>query len=179
VRELLDRAIADVDKAKHPRAPQIPLGIMVEVPAAAIMAHELCALSEFLSIGTNDLVQYALAVDRTSRTLADLASPFDPAILRLIRQVVEAGQRKNRSVSVCGAMASNPIAAVLLVGMGIRQLSMEASAIAEVKEAIGRITVREAEAIVLETLDMVTAKEIEAAVTQVFGPRFADLVEGE
>jgi phosphotransferase system enzyme I (PtsI) len=152
---------------------------MVEVPSAAIMAHELCVLAEFLSIGTNDLVQYALAVDRTSRSLADLASPFDPAILRLIRQVVEAGHRRERPVSVCGAMASNPIAAVLLVGMGIRDLSMEASAIAEVKECLARITVREAESIVLDTLGMVTAQEIEGAVTDVFGPRFADVLQGE
>src|SRR5262249_45378192 len=145
VRELLDRAIRDVDAAGQKRAEHIPLGIMVEVPSAAIMANELATIAEVMSIGTNDLVPYALALDRTSRTLADLGSPFDPAILRLMRQVIDAGQKSGRPVSVCGAMASNPIAAVLLLGMGIRELSMEASAVAEVKEALSRVSLDEAE----------------------------------
>jgi phosphotransferase system enzyme I (PtsI) len=177
VRTLLTRAIADVDAAGHSRAEHVPLGIMVEVPSAAIMAHELSVTAEFLSIGTNDLVQYSLAVDRTNRALAELGSPFDPAILRLIGQVVEAGRVHNRPVSVCGAMASNPIAAVLLLGMGIRALSMEASAVAEVKEAIGRVALVEAVAVFEQVRGMVTAREVERAVTEVFAPRFADLLE--
>src|SRR4029077_14447089 len=100
--------------------------------------------------------------------LADLGSPFDPAILRLIKGVVTVGKNRNKPISVCGAMASNPIAAVLLLGMGIRDLSMEASAVAEVKEAIGRVTLAEAEAVVATTLHMVTAKEIERAVIDAF-----------
>ena len=142
VRKLLDQRDRRGRSAPVRRAEHIPLGIMVEVPSAAIMANELSVVAEFMSIGTNDLIQYALAVDRTSQTLAELGSPFDPAILRLIRQVIEAGEHRNRPVSVCGAMASNPVAAVLLLGMGIRELSMEASAVAEVKEAIGRVTLR-------------------------------------
>jgi len=179
VRRLLDEAIRSVDDAGLPRAPHIPLGIMVEVPSAAILANELAVKAEFLSIGTNDLVQYALAVDRTSRTLANLATPFHPAILRLIRLVIDAGHRRDRPVSVCGAMASDPLAAVLLIGMGIRELSMEASAIAEVKEAIGRVDLVEAEAVVKETFDMTTAREIEAALSRAFAVRFADLLETE
>ncbi|MBM4364078.1 MAG: phosphoenolpyruvate--protein phosphotransferase, partial [Deltaproteobacteria bacterium] len=176
VRALLAQAVREVDEAGHARAPEIPLGIMVEVPSAAIMANELAVDAEFLSIGTNDLVQYALAVDRTSRSLAELASPFDPAILRLIRQVVEAGARRGRPVSVCGAMASDPVAALLLVGMGIRDLSMEASAIPEIREAVARVTVRETEAAALETLGLVTAQEIERALTDIFAPRLVDLL---
>ena len=179
VRVLLARAIADVDAAGHTRAAHIPLGIMVEVPSAAIMARELSVSAEFLSIGTNDLVQYSLAVDRTNRALAALGSPFDPAILRLIALVVEAGAGSDRPVSVCGAMASDPIAAVLLIGMGIRALSMEASAIAEVKEAIGRVTLAEAEAVWETVRRLVTAREIERAVSEVFAPRFSDLLEGQ
>jgi phosphotransferase system enzyme I (PtsI) len=179
VRVLLTRAIAEVDAAGRLRAEHVPLGIMVEVPSAAIMAHELSRTAEFLSIGTNDLVQYALAVDRTNRALAELGSPFDPAILRLIAQVVDAGRAHDRPVSVCGAMASDPIAAVLLIGMGIRALSMEASAVAEVKEAIGRVALVEAESVVEKIRGMVTAREIERAVSEVFAPRFADLLESE
>jgi phosphotransferase system enzyme I (PtsI) len=179
VRALLDRAIADVDTAQQGRAPHIPLGIMVEVPAAAIMANELAMMAEFMSIGTNDLVQYALAVDRTSQSLAELGSPFDPAILRLIARVVEAGHGRARPISVCGAMASNPVATVLLLGMGIREFSMEASAVAILKEAIGRVTLEEAEAIVVGTREMFTAREIERAVNDAFAPRFADLLQPE
>ncbi|HVU01894.1 MAG TPA: phosphoenolpyruvate--protein phosphotransferase [Polyangiaceae bacterium] len=177
VRKLLDRALAEVDEKGQARAAEVPLGIMVEVPSAAIMANELAVQAEFLSIGTNDLIQYALAVDRTNRSLAELGSPFDPAILRLIAQVVDAGKRRNRPVSVCGAMASNAIAAVLLIGMGLRSLSMEASAVAEVKEAVGRVSLAEAEAVYREVSGMVTAREIEKAVSAVFAPRFADLLE--
>jgi phosphoenolpyruvate-protein phosphotransferase (PTS system enzyme I) len=179
VRDLLNDAIEQVDAKGQPRAETIPLGAMIEVPAAAIMANEFAVIAEFMSIGTNDLIQYALAVDRTSRELAALASPFDPAILRLIRQVVEAGQNRARPVSVCGAMASDPLAVVLLLGMGIRQLSMEAGAIPGIREAIARVAVREAEAMVLETLEMATAGEILAAVAEAFAPRFADLLEPE
>jgi phosphotransferase system enzyme I (PtsI) len=179
VRELMDEAIAQVDAKGQPRAKHIPLGAMIEVPSAAIMAHEMAVIAEFLSIGTNDLIQYALAVDRMSRDLAPLASPFDPSILRLIRSVIEAGQRRNRPVSVCGAMASDPLSAVTLIGMGLRELSMEASAIPEVREAISRVTLKETEAIVLDTLELSTAQEIEAAIAEVFAPRFSDLLETE
>jgi phosphoenolpyruvate-protein phosphotransferase (PTS system enzyme I) len=176
VRELLARAIRDVDAKGQARAAQIPLGIMVEVPAAAVMANELAAESEFLSIGTNDLVQYSLAVDRTSRELAYLASPFDPAILRLIRGVIEAGRKRGRPVSVCGAMASDPLAAVLLVGMGLRELSMESSALAEVKEAIARVTLAEAEAVAAAILHCVEADEVVQQLDEAFGARIADLL---
>jgi phosphotransferase system enzyme I (PtsI) len=179
VRALLDKAIAEVDEAGHKRAPHVPLGIMVEVPSAAIMARELTAVAEFMSIGTNDLVQYALAVDRSSRSLAELGSPFDPAILRLITMVVDAARERSRPVSICGAMASDPIAASLLVGMGIRSLSMEASAISEVKDALGRVSIAEAEAVVAKIRQMSTARDVEAALSDAFALRFADLLEKE
>lgn len=179
VRKLLDTATAAVDSAGHRRAEHIPLGIMVEVPSAAIMASEFATIAEFLSIGTNDLVQYALAVDRTNHALAELGSPFDPAILRLIRSVLESGTARGRPVSVCGAMASNPIAAVLLVGMGLRELSMEASAIPLVKEAIGRVSLEDLESVVKLSMSLVTAKEVEQCVTDAFGPRLADLLGDE
>jgi phosphotransferase system enzyme I (PtsI) len=132
-----------------------------------------------LSIGTNDLVQYALAVDRSSNELAYLASHFDPAILRLVRSVVEAGERRGRAVAVCGAMASEPLAAVLLVGMGLRELSMESSAIPGVKEAIARITVSEAEAAANEAFRCVTAEEVVECLTNAVGTKIADLLDAD
>lgn len=177
VRSLLEQARREVDGAGHPSAREIPLGVMIEVPSAAVMAAELAREAAFMSIGTNDLVQYALAVDRTSRELAYLATPFDPAILRLIHGVVAAGRLHDRPVSVCGAMASDPLAAVLLVGMGLRELSMEASAIPGIKEALGRVTLAEAEAVVAAARPLVTAAEIEALVIERLGPLLSDLLE--
>ena len=134
---------------------------MVEVPSAAVMADEFAIETEFMSIGTNDLVQYTLAVDRSSPELAYLASFYDPAILRLVRMVVQAGKNRSRPVLVCGAMASDPLAAILLVGMGLRELSMEAAAIPEIREAIGSVTVAEAEEIAQSCFLAETAKDIE------------------
>lgn len=179
VRELFKQAEQQVDAAGHARAPHIPLGIMVEVPAAAIMADELSVDAEFLSIGTNDLVQYTLAVDRSSNELAYLASHFDPAILRLIRSVVEAGKSRGRPIGVCGAMASDPLAAVLLVGMGLRELSMESSAVPGVKEAIGRITISEAEAAAKSVFGCVTAEEVLSRLGGAVGHKIADLLDND
>lgn len=176
VRRLLGTAIAAVDAAGQPRAPQIPLGIMVEVPSAAIVADLLARDAEFLSIGTNDLVQYALAVDRTNRELAYLASPLDPAIIRLIDRVVAAGRAEHRSVTVCGAMASDPQDAVLLVGLGLRELSMEAAAIPRVKAALGRITLADAERLAERVRALRTAAEAGALLDAVLLERLSDLV---
>lgn len=177
VRALLAEAIAEVDRAGHPHADHVPLGCMIEVPAAAILAREFAREAEFLSIGTNDLVQYALAVDRTSRELARLASYFDPSIVRLIQGVVQAADQRGRPVSVCGAMASDPLAALLLVGMGLRNLSMEASAIPEVKAALARVTLKEAEEVAQVLAEASTAQEIEQGLAERFAPRLADILD--
>jgi phosphotransferase system enzyme I (PtsI) len=160
VKRLLTQAIAEVDAAGHARAPHIPLGIMVEVPAAAIMADRFAPEAEFLSIGTNDLVQYTLAVDRSSPALAYLASSYDPSILRLIQTVVRAGAAHGRPVIVCGAMASDPLAVVLLVGMGLRELSLEASSISDVRAALERVTVAEARVAADLALECCTATDV-------------------
>jgi phosphotransferase system enzyme I (PtsI) len=177
VRRLLDEALAEVDQKGQKRAKDLPLGAMVEVPSAAILADEFAREAEFLSIGTNDLVQYTLAVDRSSRELTELASYFDPAIIKLIKNVVEAGAFRHRPVLVCGAMASDPLAAILLVGMGLRELSMEATAIPEVKEAISRVTLEEAKDVAATAFEATTAREIEDGVVASLAPRIADLLD--
>jgi phosphotransferase system enzyme I (PtsI) len=176
-RDLLGRAIDQVDAAGHPRAPKIPLGIMVEVPAAALMADLFAREADFFSIGTNDLIQYCLAVDRTNQELAYLASPFHPAILGLIRRVVEAAERHGRPVSVCGAMASDPAAAAVLVGLGLRQLSTETSSVLEVKSALGRISCEEARAVAERALECVTTTEAEQIVQEGLSPHLGHLFE--
>ena len=177
VRRLLDEALVEVDKKGQARAEKLPLGAMVEVPSAAILADEFAREAEFLSIGTNDLVQYTLAVDRSSRELTALASYFDPAILKLIKNVIAAGAFRLRPVLVCGAMASDPLAAILLVGMGLRELSMEATAIPEVKEAISRVTLEEAKDAAATAFEATTSQEVEQGLTEVLGPRIADLLD--
>jgi phosphotransferase system enzyme I (PtsI) len=177
-RKLLTRAIREIDERGLAHAEKIPLGAMIEVPSAAIMADVFAREAEFFSLGTNDLVQYALAIDRTSRSLAALASPFDPSIVRLIDVVVRAAKAASIPVSICGAMASDPLAAMLLLGLGLRELSMEAAAIPEIKEALRRVSVAECEAAAVAALACDSAEQVEGLVARAFAPRLYDLLTG-
>jgi phosphoenolpyruvate-protein phosphotransferase (PTS system enzyme I) len=179
VRRLVYQAMDEIDARGQPRAAFVPCGCMVEVPSAAMMADELAEESAFLSIGTNDLVQYTLAVDRSRRELVSRASPFDPAVLRLIRRTVKAAERHNRPVAACGAMASDPLAALLLLGLGMRELSMEGGAIPELKEAISRVSMAEVEEMADEALVCRTAEQVERMVTELYAPVLADLLDAE
>ncbi len=178
VRRLLVRAMQEVDAAGHPYAKHIPLGIMIEVPSAVIMADVLAREAEFFSIGTNDLIQYTLAIDRGNRSLAPLASPFHPAILRMIRLVSRAAAEHGVPVALCGAMASDPLAAVLLVGLGLRELSMEAAAIPEIKEALRRVTSGDCERAAEAALALDTADAVEELIAGTFAPSLFDLLTG-
>jgi phosphotransferase system enzyme I (PtsI) len=116
--------------ARGRRAPAaIATGIMVETPAAALLAREFAAEVDFFSIGTNDLTQYTLAAERGNPRTAALADPLQPAVLRLIRDVVDAGHARSKGVGVCGELAADPMAIPLLVGLGVDELSMNAVAI--------------------------------------------------
>jgi phosphotransferase system enzyme I (PtsI) len=178
VRRLLAQAMREVEQRGLSHAKEIPLGMMVEVPSAAVMADVFAREAEFFSLGTNDLVQYSLAIDRASRSLATLASPFDPSILRLIHNVARAGNDHHIPVSICGAMASDPLAASLLLGLGLRDLSMEAAAIPEIKEAIRRVTVAECERAAEAALACDSAEAVEELCAREFAPRFFDLLTG-
>jgi phosphoenolpyruvate-protein phosphotransferase (PTS system enzyme I) len=179
VRTLLVRAKAEVEARGLPCAAEIPLGVMIEVPSAAVMVDFFAQEAAFLSLGTNDLIQYALAVDRSSRSLAYLASPFDPALLRLIAGVLRAGEEWDCPVSICGAMASDPLAALLLLGLGVREFSMEAAAIPEIKETFRRVTLVDAESVAAEVMRLPTAEEVEHCVAAAFAPLIYDLLTGE
>jgi len=178
-RRLLQQAIEEVDLRGQPRAANIPLGMMIEVPSAAILASAFAQEADFLSIGTNDLVQYTLAIDRGSRALASMASHFEPALLYLLGHVARAAREHEKPLAVCGAMASEPLAALLLVGLGVRELSMEAAALPEIKEALSRMTVAELEAMASVALTKTTAQEVESFVRSVLEPRLGDLLSGE
>jgi phosphotransferase system enzyme I (PtsI) len=116
--------------------PDIPVGGMIEVPAAALAAGSFARRLDFLSIGTNDLIQYTLAIDRVDEAVTYLYDPLHPAILRLIRMVIEAGQRQGIPVGMCGEMAGDPRFTRLLLGMGLREFSMQPRALLEVKAVI-------------------------------------------
>ncbi len=140
--------------------PAIKIGTMIEVPSAALMADTWARYCDFFSIGTNDLTQYTLAVDRNNAHVAHLYHPTHPAVIRLIAHTIEAGHRHNIPVAVCGEMASNPATALLLLGMGIDSLSMAPAAISSVKEAIRKTTLIEARDLAQQTLAAETADEI-------------------
>lgn len=178
-REMLAKAVGQVRALGEPCAEEIPLGVMIEVPSAAVLADHFARHASFMSIGTNDLIQYTLAVDRSSRRLAYLASPFDPAIARLIQRVVVAGERYDCPVSVCGAMAGDPLAALLLLGLGVREFSMEVSALPEIRETFRRVTLEEAQRVAQEALDLETAADIEHLFAEAFAMRLHDLITGD
>jgi phosphotransferase system enzyme I (PtsI) len=142
--------------------PNLPVGTMIEVPSAALLADVLAKEVDFFSIGTNDLVQYTLAADRNNEMVAGLYNPADPAVLRLIKMVVDAAARKNVSVNVCGEMSGEPMFAPLLIGLGLRQLSATPRKIPDLKRMIRGLTVADATRVADECLRMETAREVTA-----------------
>ncbi|MDJ0718412.1 MAG: phosphoenolpyruvate--protein phosphotransferase, partial [Prochloraceae cyanobacterium] len=139
---------------------EIPVGIMVEVPAAAIMAHQLGGEVSFFSIGTNDLSQYIMAADRTNPKVASLADGFEPAVLRTIQQTVVAGRVRGISVRVCGQMASDPAAIPILLGLGVDELSVNPPAMSAVMATISSLSMTEAEAIATEVLQLESSRAV-------------------
>lgn len=137
-RQCVAKAKAELEREGKHYAADIPLGIMMETPAAAVTARELAAECDFFSVGTNDLVQYTLAVDRGNPAVRPLYSHFHPAILRLLDNIVKAGHAQGIWVGMCGEMAGDPLAAPLLAALGFDELSMSAPAIPRVKEVIRR-----------------------------------------
>ena len=139
----------------------IPLGAMVEVPSSAVMARELAREVDFISIGTNDLIQYSLAVDRSNNLVADLYRPTSPAVLRLIANVIAAGEAENTDVSMCGEMAADPLMVPVLVGLGLRSFSMNPQAVPVVRALIRQLSFREAGQIARQAAKLVTARDVE------------------
>jgi phosphotransferase system enzyme I (PtsI) len=162
VARLLVREISAELRADGHEVPEaIPLGAMVEVPSSAIMARELAREVDFISIGTNDLIQYSLAVDRSNNLVADLYRPTSPAVLRLIANVIAAGEAENTDVSMCGEMAADPLMVPVLVGLGLRSFSMNPQAVPVVRSLIRQLSYREAGQIARQAAKFVTARDVE------------------
>ena len=145
-RELMCEEAARLEKQSIPAAKSVPLGVMVETPAAAVLADRLVEVSDFLSVGTNDLTQYTLVVDRGNARLADRFTPHDPSVLRLLKLVAEAARAANKPASVCGEMASEPLSAFLLLGLGYDTLSVAPPALPFIKWLIRQVTTAQARA---------------------------------
>jgi len=138
----------------------LPLGVMVETPAAAVIADRLAAISDFLSVGTNDLTQYTLVVDRGNARLADRFTPHDPSVIRLLKMVADAGRAAGKPASVCGEMASEPLSAFLLIGLGYETLSVAPPALPLVKWTVRQISAAQARAAAESALAARTAEEV-------------------
>ena len=154
------RAAKDVLESSGVRPPSLEVGVMIEVPAAALMADRLADEADFFSIGTNDLTQYTMAADRGNVRVGALADAVHPAVLRSIRMTVEAADARGRWVGVCGELAGDPDATVLLLGLGVRELSMGAPAIALVKREVRTIDLATARSVAEEALACATASEV-------------------
>jgi phosphotransferase system enzyme I (PtsP) len=157
---LIAEVLDDLERAGIPYDENVPLGLMIEVPSAAITADVLARECDFFSIGTNDLTQYTLAVDRGNEHVAHIYDPLHPAVLTLIDASIRAASRANIPISVCGEMASNPLAVPLLVGLGIRELSSAPSAVPLVKEIIRELDFGDLEADVRKAQKAGTAAEV-------------------
>ena len=134
---------------------------MVEVPAAAMIAEHLAREVDFFAIGTNDLTQYTLAVDRGNEQVSSLFRPFHPAVLRLVENVISTGDRFGIPVSLCGEMAADPLAVPVLVGLGLREFSMHPPALPVVRSLVRALTLREARRIAHKALSLATAQAVE------------------
>ncbi|HEY4954626.1 MAG TPA: phosphoenolpyruvate--protein phosphotransferase [Gemmatimonadaceae bacterium] len=173
-RRLLEEAARELDARGVEYRHDLPLGIMVETPAAAVAADTLAHDVAFFSIGTNDLVQYTLAVDRGNANLASRFTPLHPAVLRLIRRIVEVGAEHGLEVSVCGEMASQPLMAFALIGLGVRQLSVAARSVPLVKRIVRGVSARVATDAADAALATQTAREAGAALRSRLLSAFGD-----
>lgn len=161
--EILDEAKRELASKNIPFDENIKVGIMVEVPSTAVMADMLIDEVDFFSIGTNDLIQYTVAVDRLNPTVSNLYSFYNPGVIRLIKKTIDSVKdKKDKFVGMCGEMAADPLAIILLVGLGLHEFSVNASMVLKVKKLISMIDSKEAELIANKVLTLKTAKEVEA-----------------
>jgi phosphotransferase system enzyme I (PtsI) len=155
--------------------PRLAVGAMIEVPAAVTLSGLLAKEADFFSIGTNDLIQYALAIDRGNKQVAGLYQPLHPAVMRMILQVVEAGRTAGIPVAVCGEMAGDPLYIPILLGLGVDELSMNHMSIPMVKKVIRLISYEEAKDMARQAMDMATVGEINEFAAQEMNRRFPEI----
>ena len=173
--EILEEVKEDLSRDGIPFKKNIEIGIMIETPSAAVIADMLAHAVDFFSIGTNDLIQYVLAVDRTNEMVASLYQPLHPSVLRLIELVLKSAEKADIEVSVCGSMGGNPLSALILLGLGkIDSMSMYAHSLPKIKKMIRNISLKDAKDISSHILTLSTFKEINDYVSAEVPKRFSD-----
>jgi phosphotransferase system enzyme I (PtsI) len=174
VKKIIAESKEELKKEGIPFSSEIKLGIMIEVPSAVVIAEDLAKEVDFFSIGTNDLIQYSLAIDRVNERVDYLYKPCHPAILRLIRQVVDAGHREGIKVAMCGEMAGDPVCTLILLGFELDGLSMTPLAIPRVKKIIRESTQKESKELLERLMSFTGTREIEEYLRNYMSKRFPD-----
>ena len=162
---------AETLRSRGIAVPPVPIGVMIEVPSAALTADLLADDADFFSIGTNDLIQYCLAVDRTDERVSNLYEPLHPAIVRTLRLVARAARRRGIPVSVCGEMAADPVVLTLLVGLGLTEFSMAPTAIPLAKQALRGLSASEATTVAARAMRARTATDVETLLVEFLSAR--------
>jgi len=157
--------------------PRPSLGVMIEVPSAVLLAEEFARRADFLSIGSNDLIQYLLAIDRDHDTLGHLFQPLHPAVLRAIAKVVEAGHAHERWVAICGEMAGDPRALPLLLGFGIDRFSVSPSMVPEIKQAVRSVSFEDCRRLAADALECHSPHEVRSLVEERLGSEYSSLLK--
>lgn len=175
-RALLDQAKAELDAARIPYDRDIPVGIMIEIPSAVVVADLLARESDFFSVGTNDLIQYTLAIDRSNEHLVDMYQPLHPAVLRSLRRVVDAAHEAGIEACICGEMAGDPLYLPVLLGLGFDELSMVAASIPRVKQILRRCTLKLAAEITETCIGFTTATAADQFLKETLAAQFTEQI---
>lgn len=173
---VLADVMEDLQEHNVPFNRDVPVGMMVETPASVMMIDHFVEEVDFLSIGTNDLIQYTLAVDRSNKDVVALYNPADPAVLKLIQMSLVAAERKGVPISMCGQMSGSPLYTMLLLGMGLRRFSVTPSAIPEVKNICRNVTIAECQAIAARVMGMENARDVKSYLKEEVKKRVQELV---
>jgi len=167
-KKIIEECKAELKKEKFHFDNDIEIGIMVEVPSVAFMTKDFAAEVDFMSIGTNDLIQYLLAVDRGNDLVSELYQEFNPVVLRILKYIIDDAKKSKKPLSLCGEMAADTLAIPVLVGLGLQELSISAATIPYAKKIIRNFEYKRAKKLVDSCLKMLTEKEIEDAVQKFF-----------
>jgi phosphotransferase system enzyme I (PtsI) len=178
-KKMLEEAKAELKGKGIKYDDNIQVSVMIEVPSAVMIADALAKEVNFFSLGTNDLVQYMLAVDRDSSLVSELYQKFHPGVLRAIKMTVESAERNNLPVSVCGEMASDPYSSLLLIGLGVKILSVEAKSYLQIKRLIRLVNYQNAKEIADKILTMNTEKEIKEYITEQFDKNIGEKLKSD
>ncbi len=175
-RMLVNIIAEDLAEEGIPHRSDVPIGMMVEVPAAVLMLDRFVQEVDFLSIGTNDLVQYTLAVDRSNVCVADLYQSSDPAVLRLIERCVAVADQSETPLCVCGEMSTNPARTLLLVGLGVRNLSVPPHALPKLKKAIRSVSIEQCQGIAQRAMTLDCARDVDLYLLERLGKFAPELI---